>query len=187
MAYTLLTSSKLLISSSLIAKVFIACYFISPPSNSTNGRCTQIDLKRSWTRWSKYSEGHLQTFLATKERRALTSILPLVDTNGFVEKLTLFLPGLALLQSPRTKYSISWLVFVRFVTWIWHEWRTSTIPLKTPPPCDEIQEDQQLCTSQININGSTTLQLHHQLPSSSIEARVNKKKPSITMTLGWIG
>jgi hypothetical protein len=32
-----------------------------------------------------------------KERRLLASILPLVDTNGSVKKLTLFLPGPALL------------------------------------------------------------------------------------------
>jgi hypothetical protein len=42
-----------------------------------------------------------------KERRLLASILPLVDTNGSVKKLTLLLPGLALLKSPRTKYSIA--------------------------------------------------------------------------------
>jgi hypothetical protein len=35
-----------------------------------------------------------------KERRLLASILPLVDTNGSVKKLTLVLPGLALLKSP---------------------------------------------------------------------------------------
>jgi hypothetical protein len=34
-------------------------------------------------------------------------------------------------------------------------WRTSTIPLKSSQPCDEIQEDLQICTSPININGST--------------------------------
>jgi hypothetical protein len=42
-----------------------------------------------------------------KERRLLASILPLVDTNGHVKKLTLLLPGLALLQSPRTKYLVA--------------------------------------------------------------------------------
>jgi hypothetical protein len=42
-----------------------------------------------------------------KERRLLASILPLVDTNGSVKKLTLFIPGLALLQSPRTKYLVA--------------------------------------------------------------------------------
>jgi hypothetical protein len=42
-----------------------------------------------------------------KERRLLASILPLVDTIGSVKELTLFLPGLALLQSPRTKYLVA--------------------------------------------------------------------------------
>jgi hypothetical protein len=68
----------------------------------------QLDLKSlENTRWSKYSEGHLQNLSSCKERRALTCNLPLVDTNGFVEKLTLFLPRLALLHSPRTNYSIA--------------------------------------------------------------------------------
>jgi hypothetical protein len=42
-----------------------------------------------------------------KEIKELTNILPLVHTNGSVKKLTLFLPGLAPLKSPRTKYSIA--------------------------------------------------------------------------------
>jgi hypothetical protein len=42
MAYTLLIPSKLLISSSLIAKVFTARYSISSPSNLINGRCNPI-------------------------------------------------------------------------------------------------------------------------------------------------
>jgi hypothetical protein len=126
-----------------------------------------------------------------KERRALTTILPLVDTNGSVEELTLFLPGLALLQSPRTKYLVAWLVSIRFVERVCHQWHTSAIPLKTSQPCDVIQEDLQNFTFQVNINGSTTLQLHHQLPSSFCwserqgEWRHQQLWP--TMTLGWIG
>jgi hypothetical protein len=42
-----------------------------------------------------------------KERSVLINILPLVETNGSVKELTLFLPGLALLQSPRTKYLVA--------------------------------------------------------------------------------
>jgi hypothetical protein len=42
-----------------------------------------------------------------KGRRMLTNILLLVDTNGFVKELTLFLLGLALLQSSRTKFSVA--------------------------------------------------------------------------------
>jgi hypothetical protein len=42
-----------------------------------------------------------------KERRLLASTLPLVDNNCSVKKLTLFLPGLALLQSPRAKSSVA--------------------------------------------------------------------------------
>jgi hypothetical protein len=57
----------------------------------------QLDLKLSNTRWSKDSEGHLQTTPAEKGRRVWTNILPLVHTNGSVKTLTLFLPGLALL------------------------------------------------------------------------------------------
>jgi hypothetical protein len=126
-----------------------------------------------------------------KGRRVLTNILPLVHTNCFVEKLTLFLPGLALLQSLRTKYLVAWLVFIRFVERVCHQWHTSAIPLKTSQPCDVIQEDLQNCTSQVNINGSTTLQLYHQLPSSFCwsdsqgEWRHQQLWP--TVTLGWIG
>jgi hypothetical protein len=126
-----------------------------------------------------------------KERRVLPKFLPLVDTNGSVKKLTLFLPGLALLQSPRTKYLVAWLVFIRFVGRICHQWHSLAIPLKTSQPCDVIQEDLQNRTSQVNINGSTTLQLHHQLSSSFCwsksqgEWRPQQLWP--TMTLGWIG
>jgi hypothetical protein len=103
----------------------------------------------------------------------------------------LFLPGLALLQSPRTKYLVAWLVFIRFVEGVCHQWHTLAIPLKTSQPCDVIQEDLQNRTSQVNINSSTTLLLHHQLPSSFCwserqgEWRHQQLWP--TMTLGWIG
>jgi hypothetical protein len=126
-----------------------------------------------------------------KERRVLPNILPFVDTNGSVKKLTLFLPGLALLKSPRTKYSIAWLESFRPVTRHCHKWRTSMTLPKTSHPCDVIQEDLQNCTSQVHINGSITLQLHHQLPSSFCwsesqgEWRHQQLWP--TMTLGWIG
>jgi hypothetical protein len=126
-----------------------------------------------------------------KERRVLPNILPLVHTNGSVENLTLFLSGLALLQSPRTKYLVAWLVFIRFVGRVCHQWHSSAIPLKSSPPCDVIQEDLRNCTSQVTINSSTTLQLHHQLPSSFCwsenqeEWRHQQLWP--TMTLGCIG
>jgi hypothetical protein len=118
-----------------------------------------------------------------KERRVLTNILPLVDTNCSVKKLTLFLPGLTLLQSPRTKYLVAWLVFIRFVGWVCHQWQTSAIPLKTSQPYDVIQEDLQIYTSQVNINDSTTPQLHHQLPSSFFWSKKSRRmKTSTTMT-----
>jgi hypothetical protein len=126
-----------------------------------------------------------------KERRVLTTISPLVDTNGIVKELTLFLLGLALLQSLRTKFSVAWLVFVRFVGRVCHQWHTSAIPLKTSQPCDVIEEDLQNHTSQINLNGSTTLQLHHQLPSSfcwsESQGEWIYQQLWPTMTLGWIG
>jgi hypothetical protein len=103
--------------------------------------------------------------------------------NGYVKELTLFLPGLALLQFPRTKYLVAWLVFIRFVERVCHQWHTSAIPLKTSQPCDVIQEDLQIYTSQVNINGSTTLQLHHQLPSSFCwREKSRRMKTSTTMT-----
>jgi hypothetical protein len=130
-------------------------------------------------------------------------MLPLVDTNGSVEKLTLFLPGLTLLQSPRTKYSIAWLEIFRHVTRHSHKWRTSMTLPKTSHPCDVIQEDSQNCTFQVNINGSTTLQLHHQLPSSfcwsesqgeediniiaNHDPRMNRTKPKYRAMLGVVG
>jgi hypothetical protein len=126
-----------------------------------------------------------------KETRLLASILPLVDTNGSVEELTLILPGLALLQSLRTKYLVSWLVFLRIVKRVCHQWRTSAIPLKTSQLCDVKQEDLRNCTSQVNTNGSTTLQLYLQLPSSfcwgESQGKWRPQQLWPTMTLGWIG
>jgi hypothetical protein len=121
----------------------------------------------------------------------LASILPLVDTNGSVKELTLFLPGLALLQSPRTKYLVAWLVFNRFVRRVCQRWHTLAITLKTSQPCDVIQEDQKICTSQLDIGSSTTLQLHHQLPSifcwSESQGEWRHQQLWPTRTLGWIG
>jgi hypothetical protein len=59
----------------------------------------------------------------------------------------LFLPGLALLQSPRTKRSIAWLEIFRPVTRHCHIWRTSRTLLKTSHPCDARWEDLKICTS----------------------------------------
>jgi hypothetical protein len=126
-----------------------------------------------------------------KERRLLASILPLVDTNGSVKKLTLLLPGLALLQSPRTKYLVAWLVFIRFVRQIYHQWRTSAIPPKTSQPCDVIQGDLQNMHfpnqhQQLNnttATSSTTINL--KWSKSQGEWRHQQLWP--TMTLGWIG
>jgi hypothetical protein len=138
------------------------------------------------------SEGCLRNPLQQqKEEVCGQNILPLGHTNGSVKILTLFLPGLALLQSPRTKYLVAWLVFIRFVERVCHQWHTLAIPLKTSQPYDVIQEDLQNCTFQVNINSSTTLQLHHQLSSSFCwserlwEWRHQQLWP--TMTLGWIG
>jgi hypothetical protein len=127
------------------------------------------------------SEGHLQTSLAAKGRRILTNICHWVDTNRSVKKLTLFLPGLALLQSPRTKYLVAWLAFIRFVRRVCHQWHTSATPLKTSQPCDVIQVDLQNCTSQVNIYSSTTLQLHHQIPLSFCWSESQGVKTSTTM------
>jgi hypothetical protein len=106
--------------------------------------------------------------------------MSLIIIKDFVERLTLFLLGLAPLQSLRAKYSVAWLVFVRFVSRICHQWHTSAIPLKTLLVHVEMQEGLQIGTSQIIINGSTTKKLHHQLPSSS-EAEVKIMKESTTV------
>jgi hypothetical protein len=123
----------------------------------------KLDPKFSNTRWSKLSEGRLQTSPDAKGRRAWTNILPLVHTNGSVKKLILFLLGHALLQSSRTEFSVAWLEIFRPGTRCCHIWRTSTIPLKTSQSCDEIQEDLQICTSQISINGRKTTAIKFQL------------------------
>jgi hypothetical protein len=47
-----------------------------------------------------------------------------------------------------------------------------------------MQEDLQICTSQIIINGSTTLQLHHKLPSSFCCIEIQENEGVATMTLG---
>jgi hypothetical protein len=113
-----------------------------------------------------------------KERRVLTIILPLVDPNGFVKKLTLFLPGLAPLQSLRTKFSVAWLEIFRPGTRHHRIWGTSTtFPLKTSQPCDEIQEDLQICTSPDQHQW-----LDHNCHQVSAESRSKKMKESMTMT-----
>jgi hypothetical protein len=108
-------------------------------------------------------------------------MLPLVDTNGSVEKLTLFLPGLTLLWSPRTKYSIAWLEIFRPVKRHCHIWRTSTTFPRTSHPCTVSKSTYKICTSKLYVNRSTTLRLPHRLPPISTEARVNKMKESTTM------
>jgi hypothetical protein len=138
------------------------------------------------------AEGRLQNPLQQqKEEECGQNILPSVHTNGSVKILTLFLSGLALLRSPRTKYSIAWLVFIRFVGRVCHQWHTSAIPLKTSQPCDVVQEDLQQCTSQVNINGSTTpatsppIAIKFWLKPEASKWRSQQLWP--TMTLGWIG
>jgi hypothetical protein len=87
--------------------------------------------------------------------RSVNIICLWFDPNGYVKELTLFLPGLTLLQSPRIKYLVAWLVFIRFVGRVCHQWHTSAIPLKTSQPCDVIQEDLQNYTSQ-RLNNTAT-------------------------------
>jgi hypothetical protein len=111
----------------------------------------------------------------------LTNILPLDDTNGSVKNLTLFLSGLALLQSPRTKYSIAWLEILRPVTRHHRKGRTSTTFPKTSHLCNVSKSTYKICTSKLNDNSPTTLRLPHQLPSISTEARVKQMKESTTM------
>jgi hypothetical protein len=67
----------------------------------------QLDPKFGNTRWSKSSEGCLQTSPDVKGRKVWKNVLPLVHTNDSVKKLILFLPGHALLQSLRTKLSVA--------------------------------------------------------------------------------
>jgi hypothetical protein len=116
-----------------------------------------------------------------KERRKLTNNLPLVDTNGSVKKLTLFLPGLALLQSSRIKFSVARLEIFRPDTRHCRTWRTSTTFPKTSHPCNVSKSAYKICTSKLNVNSSTTLRLPHRLPSISTEARVKQMKESATM------
>jgi hypothetical protein len=126
-----------------------------------------------------------------KEEECGQNIFPLVHTNGSVKILTLFLPGLALLQSPRTKYSVAWLEIFRPVTRHCHIWRTSMTLSKTSHQSDARREDLKICTSQLYIGSSTTLQLHHQLPSSfrwsESQGEWRHQQLWPTMTLGWIG
>jgi hypothetical protein len=117
-----------------------------------------------------------------KARRVLTINLPLLDTNGSVKKLTLFLPGLAPLQSSRTKFSVAWLEIFRPGTRHHRIWRTSTTFPKTSHPCNVSQNTYKICTSELNVNSSTTLRLPHRLPSISTEVRVKQMKESTTMT-----
>jgi hypothetical protein len=117
-----------------------------------------------------------------KARRVLTITLPLLDTNGSVKKLTLFLPGLAPLQSSRTKFSVAWLEIFRPSMRHHCIWRTSTTFLKILHPCNVSKSTYRIYTSKLNVNSSTTLRLPHQLPSISTEARVKQMKESTPMT-----
>jgi hypothetical protein len=108
MAYTFLTSSKIANLISLFAKVFTAFTISSHPlQNQNTGRCTP-NRPEVWQHKMEQIFRRTSSNLPNcKERRMLANILPLVHTNGPVKILTLFLPGLALLQSPRTKRSIA--------------------------------------------------------------------------------
>jgi hypothetical protein len=141
----------------------------------------QSDLKLSNTRWSRYSEGHLQTSSTAKKEECRQIFFLWLTPTALWRNWLLFLPGLTLLQSPRTKYSVAWLEIFRTITRRYHIWRNSTTLLKTSQSSDVRQEGPWVCTPQCNINGSTTLQLPHRLPSSSTKVRVNKKKVSTTM------
>jgi hypothetical protein len=145
----------------------------------------QLDPKFSNTRWSKSSEGRLQTSPDVKGTKVWKNVLPLVHTNDSVKKLILFLLGHALLQSSRTKLSVAWLEIFRPGTRHCHTCGTSIIPLKTSQPCDEIQGDLQTCTSQININGSTITANKFQLKQKSRKWRSQRLWP--TWPLGLIG
>jgi hypothetical protein len=111
----------------------------------------------------------------------MTNILPLDDTNGSVKNLTLFLPGLTLLQSPRTKYLVAWLEIFRPVTRHHRIWRTLTTFSKTSHPCNVSKTTYKVYTTELNVNSSTILRLPHWLPTISIEARVKQMKESTTM------
>jgi hypothetical protein len=112
----------------------------------------------------------------------LTNIFLLVNTNSFVKELTLFLPGLAPLQSSRTKFLVAWLEIFRPGMRHHRIWRTSTNFPKTSHPCNVSKSTYKICTSELNVNSSTTLWLPHRLPSISTEARVKQMKESTTMT-----
>jgi hypothetical protein len=126
-----------------------------------------------------------------KERRVLKITLPLVDTNGSVKKLTLFLPGLASLQSSRTKFSVTWLQIFRPSTRHHRIWRTSTTFPKTSHPCNVSKTTYKVCTSELKCQqlnntaatSSTTIDLNWS--ESQGEWRHQQLWP--TMTLGWIG
>jgi hypothetical protein len=93
----------------------------------------------------------------------------------------LFLPGLAPLQSSRTKFSVAWLEIFRAVMRHHRKGRTSTTFPKTSHLCNVSKSTYKICTSKLNDNSPTTLRLPHQLPSISTEARVKQMKESTTM------
>jgi hypothetical protein len=121
------------------------------------------------------SEGRLQTSPAAKEE-GCWQIFCLVETNGFVKNLTLFLPGLAPLQSLRTKFSVAWLEIFRPGMRHCRIWRTSPTFPKTLQPCDVSKKTFKLCTSQILMNGSSTTTI-----KISTEAVSRKMKTSTVM------
>jgi hypothetical protein len=107
MAYTFLTSSKLLILSLWFSKMFEVYYSICLIfSKLPVGRCPQIDLVLSNPIWSKLQKG-VSKPCQLQRKKIVVKYVAFVDTNGCVKKLTLFLPGLALLQSPGTKYLVA--------------------------------------------------------------------------------
>jgi hypothetical protein len=108
MVYTLLTLFKTSNLTSLIFQGFQRFYYlILPTSNINNGRYTPIRPEAWQNKMEQIFRRTSSNLSCYKERRVLPNILPLVDTNGSIKKLTLFLPGLALLQSPRNKYLVA--------------------------------------------------------------------------------
>jgi hypothetical protein len=126
----------------------------------------QIDLKLSSTRWIRYLEGRLQTSPTTKKEGCRQVFCLWLTPKALSRNWLCSIPGLAPLQSSRIKSSVAWLEIFRPGIRHCRIWRTLATFSRTSHPDGVRQEDLQICTSQTNIDDSTTLQLQHRLPSS---------------------
>jgi hypothetical protein len=151
--------------------------------------------KQNLFSFEKYAEVHMHMNDMMKFPNLKSRMLQ-VDTNRLCQEIDL-VPPWTLNFTVAKDQVLSCLTSIYFVGRVCHQWHTSAIPLKTSQPCDVIQEDLQLCTSQININGSTTAikfllkresrRMETSTTMANHDPRMNRTNPKYRALLGLVG